>query len=150
MSPVFKTMLKGNMKETTTSTVEITDFPERAVQAFVHYLYYQDLPSDGVDKYSVDLWGLSDKYQVEVLQKHIVQLQTEFVPVINFIKLVTRAEALGAKDITDFCIDFMLKHKEAISKQEEGVRSLPHNLLVQYVLTNGSTGKWNGYSPFME
>ena len=43
---------------------------------------------------------------------------------------------------------WMLKHKESISKQQEGVRSLLDNILVEYVIANGNMHNWNGHSSF--
>ena len=134
MSSVFQKALEGEFKETKTKNISITDFPGQAVKEFVRYLYYQELSPTVLKKYSADLWGLADKYEVEVLKKHVVELQPQFVTEANVITLVSRADIHGAEDIKDFCLRFMVKHSKAIAQQEEAMRALPQHILADYVL----------------
>ena len=134
MSSVFQKALEGEFKETTTKKISITDFPGQAVQDFVRYLYYQELSPAVLKEYSADLWGLADKYEVEVLQTHVVELRPRFVTKANVINLVLRADIHGAKDIKDFCLRFMVTHSKSVAQQEEAVRALPQHLLADYAL----------------
>ena len=136
MSPVIHRMLEVEMKESTTNEITITDFPGPAVAAFVHYMYFQTISVAALDEYSADLWGLADKYQMEVLQKHIVQLRAQFVTVDNVVHLLSRAEAYGATELKEFCLGFMVKKGKAITKHESALRALPQDLLADCVLAH--------------
>ena len=127
-------MLEGGFKETKTKKISITDFPGQAVKEFVRYLYYQELLPAVLKDYSPDLWGLADKYEVEVLQKHVVELRPQFVTEANVINLVLRAGIHGAKDIKDYCLRFMMTHSKSIAQQEEDVRALPKHVLADYAM----------------
>ena len=100
----------------------------------MRYLYYQELEPTVLDEYLADMWGLADKYQVEVLRQQIVKLQPNFVTVNNVVDIVSRAEVYGAKEIKDFCLGFMVKHTKTIQKQEVALRALPQNLLADYLV----------------
>ena len=136
MSPVFRKMLDGEMHESRANKIVITDFPRVAVEAFVHYLYYDDILDDPVDlnEYSVDLWGLGEKYEVVKLQKLIANLQAQFVTVHNVVDLLSRVEVYGASTYKDFCLRFMVKNAKSITGHEEVLKAMPHNLLMDYVL----------------
>ena len=134
MSSVFQKALEGEFKETTTKKISITDFPGQAVQDFVRYLYYQELSPAVLKEYSADLWVLADKYEVEVLQKHVVELRPQFVMEANVINLVLRVDKHGAKDVKDFCLRFMVKHSKSIAEQEEALRALAEHILADYAV----------------
>ena len=90
-----------------------------------------------LEKHSADLWGLADKYKAEVLQKYAVERRPRFVTEANVLSLVVCAAKHGAKDIKEFCLRFMVRHAKSISKQEEALKALPHNLLVEYAVAYG-------------
>ena len=134
MSPVFFEFLEDRRKGLSVKAISIIDFPGPAVEAFVRYLYYQELEPVVLDEYLADVWGLADKYHVEVLRQYIVKLQPNFVTVKNVVNIVSRADVYGAKEIKDFCLGFMVKHTKIIQKQEGALRSLPQNILADYVV----------------
>ena len=134
MSPVFFEFLDDRRKGLLVKTISIIDFPGPAVEAFMRYLYYQELEPLVLDEYLADVWGLADKYQVEILRQHIVKVQSNFVTVKNVVDIVSRADLYGAEEIKDFCLRFMVKHTKTIQKQEVALRSLPQNLLADYLV----------------
>ena len=134
MSPVFLEFLEEWEKGSLVKAISIIDFPGPAVEAFVRYLYYQELEPVVLDEYLADVWGLADKYHVEVLRQYIVKLQPNFVTVKNVVNIVSRADVYGAKEIKDFCLRFMVKHTKTIQKQEVALRLLPQNLLADYLV----------------
>ena len=134
MSPVFRKMLNGGMRESKANKIVITDFPRVAVEAFVHYLYHDEIPPTDLNEYSVDLWGLGEKYEVLKLQECIVKLQAQFVTVRNVVDLLSRVEVYGASTYKDFCLRFMGKNANSITGHEEVLRAMPQSLLVDYVL----------------
>ena len=136
MSSVFQKTLLGRFNETRTHNISITDFPAQAVKEFVRYLYYQELLPAVLEDFSVDLWGLADKYEVEVLQKHIVELRPQFVTEANVINFLLRADMHGAKYIKDFCLRFMVTNPNIIAQLEEIVRALPQHLLADYAVVH--------------
>ena len=136
---VFRRMLASGMndiewKESTTKTIAIKDFPGAVVKAFVDYLYYQELSPPLLDEFSVELGGLADKYQVEVLQRHIVQLRQQFVTHQNVLRLFARTHDSRAADMKEFCLRYMVKHVASIAKQ---AGSLPPPLLVGFIAAFG-------------
>ena len=135
MSPVFLEYLEDRRKGSVAKVISIMDFPGPAVEAFVRYLYYQELDPLVLDEHLADMWGLADKYQVELLRQYVVKLQPNFVTVKNVVDIVTRADLYGAKEIKDFCLRFMVKHTKTIQKQEVALRMLPQNLLADYLVT---------------
>ena len=134
MSLVFRKMLNGEMRESKANKIVITDFPRVAVEAFVHYLYHDEIPPMDLNEYSVDLWGLGEKYEVVKLQEFIAKLQAQFVTVHNVVDLLSRVEVYGASKYKYFRLRFMVKNANSITGHEEVLRAMPQNLLVDYVL----------------
>ena len=138
MSSIFQKILEGGFKEAETKKIIITDFPSQAVKEFVRYLYYQEVSPPVLREHLADLWGLADKYQIEVLQKYVVARRERFVTAANVINLVLQADMHGARDIKECCLRFMVTHSKSIAQQqEEALRALPQHLLADYAVAYG-------------
>lgn len=85
----------------------------------------------------MDIWGLGDKYQVQVLLNEIVELRPEFVTEANVLNLILQADAHGVKDITDFCLGYVVEHLKSVVQQEEAIRALPQHLLADFIVAQG-------------
>lgn len=67
------------------------------------------------------------------LQRHIVQLQTQFVTKDNLVHLLSRTAACSATEVKELCVQYMVKRGKAVTKHE-ALRSLPQDLLADCIL----------------
>jgi len=63
-SPVFKTMFTTDMQEKETQEVKIVDFPKRAIQLMLQYIYTGSMDENTVKMNSIQLLQLAEKYML--------------------------------------------------------------------------------------
>jgi len=76
-SPVFSRMINNNaMMESLENSVQISDFDPDVVRSFIEFLYSGEIPED-IDAEKLLL--IADKYQVDCLIKHCLQLLVQTI-----------------------------------------------------------------------
>jgi hypothetical protein len=92
-SPVFRAMLKAGMKEAATNTIEITDFAEPVVRAFVRFLYENRCACEVLKAHHLQLLAMADKYQVPELSEVCCHYLITALSVDNVLELLVLTSA---------------------------------------------------------
>jgi hypothetical protein len=106
-SPVFRAMFKTGMKEAATNTIEIMDFTEPVVHAFVTFLYEERCAKSVLYEHALQLWRMADKYQVPALTAVCEHYLISVLDSTNVIELVVLAEEHSMADLRAKALAFV-------------------------------------------
>lgn len=112
-SPVFATMFANNLAETATGTVEMEGMPVAALQAFVRYLYTEDLHEDAF-KYADSLLEAAHKYDAPSLGELCRQCMCQHVTVDNAAEWAIIGHQHEAEDLKQECRRCILAETTAV------------------------------------
>ncbi|GBM23450.1 hypothetical protein AVEN_181568-1 [Araneus ventricosus] len=117
-SPVFKTMLTKDTRETTSKTVFIEDLDADTVRRLVLYMY-----ADAIHDYQweniMNLYFTSDKYEVLSLKQKCSSFFKENLCFSNICKALVLADLHQDKQLMSALIDFISKYDSEVFALEE-------------------------------
>jgi hypothetical protein len=107
-SPVFKTMLRTEMRETTTRVIDLS-VDDGTANAFVDYLYFDvlDATSPGSPDLCCHLLKLAHQYEVQSLVDRCMAVLECGLDVASSIERLMLADELGLARLRDACVDFL-------------------------------------------
>merc|ERR1719238_454597 len=107
-SPVFKTMLRTEMRETTTRVIDLS-VDEGTAQAFLDYLYFDelDVTSPGSPDLCCHLLKLAHQYEVQSLVDRCTAVLERGLDVASSIERLMLADELGLAQLRNACVRFL-------------------------------------------
>jgi hypothetical protein len=116
-SPVFRTMFRSGMKEASGNTIEISDFPEVVVQAFVRFLYEDRCAKSVLQEHAVQVWHIADKYQVAPLSVLCEHYLIGTLTAASAIELLLLAEEYVIPDLRTEALSFIRDNLRTVVAQ---------------------------------
>lgn len=104
-SPVFLAMVTHDTKEKATGVIEVQDAEPDIFSDFLHYLYTGNVKNLNTES-AVDLYTLSDKYQVIELKNNCFKHMIKNISMENFCDFINLSLRHDEKELTDACIQF--------------------------------------------
>merc|ERR1719379_2866737 len=107
-SPVFKTMLRTEMRETTTRVIDLS-VDEGTAQAFLDYLYFDELDatSPGSPDLCCHLLKLAHQFEVQSLVDRCTAVLECGLDVASAIERLMLADELGLERLRTACVKFL-------------------------------------------
>jgi speckle-type POZ protein len=112
-SPVFRAMLKGQMKEAQRSEVEISDFDSTTVKAFVRFLHSDRCSREALSECAEALLAMADKYAVPALFTLCECYLTTHLCAENAMALLCLADAHSAAQLKASALQYIVGHPKA-------------------------------------
>lgn len=136
-SDVFMTIFKNGSQE-----VMIDDIDYKTMTALIDNLYSGDLKmepdADTVEDNLVSLLNAANKYKIkELLNTASLDLMSR-INETNVIKIVTQSFLVGAKQLTDFCLNYMSKHEIVDYSECDGLNHGAVKLMLKEVIKQKS------------
>eukprot|EP00928_Gymnodinium_smaydae_P008896 TRINITY_DN1327_c0_g2_i2.p1 TRINITY_DN1327_c0_g2~~TRINITY_DN1327_c0_g2_i2.p1 ORF type:complete len:504 (-),score=110.69 TRINITY_DN1327_c0_g2_i2:52-1563(-) len=114
--PYFRAMFEGQMRESQQKTITINNVPHRVFLALLEYLYTDEVEI-GLD-IAMDLFVAADQFGVERLKKLCEQKILASINVDTAATVLQTANLHSASGLRQHCLDFILRHFDAVSKTE--------------------------------
>lgn len=131
-SEVFRSMLTHDTREKQTNVIEIQDVSCEAVNAFVKYLYIEEI--DNVSEELDTLLMLADKYDVQGLKERCENYLIQMVNDENVIDLFLKAEFLNLPKLKKRSLFLIKKNSDHIVNTEDFKRLYQQPHLIKEIL----------------
>lgn len=117
-SKVFKKMFQAGMKEMVSREVHIEDMESEEVQAFVHYLYTNELKTETVedDDMLCHLLQAAHKYEVTSLAEYCADMVGKTLAVENVAERLFVADMYDCAALRASCLRFMTKSPSVLAE----------------------------------
>jgi len=125
-SPVFEAMLKTNMMEQETGSIEIEDFSKDVVEKMLVYIYGGVVPN--IDKDAKELLNIAEKYQLQQLKISLGEKLVSTLTNDNCIEYLAIGDLLHVKKLKEAALKFLQENLNSIMKNKnwkEGLTNLP-------------------------
>eukprot|EP00092_Neocalanus_flemingeri_P017598 GFUD01019040.1.p1 GENE.GFUD01019040.1~~GFUD01019040.1.p1 ORF type:complete len:332 (+),score=70.01 GFUD01019040.1:110-1105(+) len=123
-SPVFRAMLRNDMKEKKTGIIEIKDFEMDVIKAMVHYIYTARIDENFDDLKT--LAKIGEKYEIQSLVDICCKLLISSISSSNVVDLGVFAETYSFQAVLEKCSEFIADDLDSLGEHwEEKVKSSP-------------------------
>jgi len=133
----FPSLLRTHWRENSKSEIEITDFTYTVFKAFLQFFYTDevDLPL----KDAIGLLSLAKVYDDERLKRKCGVLIKQYITVENSAMLLGASLEYNAKDLEEFCFQFITSHLTSVS-QTKSFKELDAETVKILVIEAGKAG----------
>jgi speckle-type POZ protein len=137
-------MLSGHMQEARTETIEIVDFTDSVVHAFVRFLYSDACSKEALREQAWALLAMGDKYAVSALvalcETHLSSsLSTE-----NVVHALVLADTHGATWLRSEALRFIQSHAEQLAEEMENFPEVSAELFREILRAVAAGSKQKG------
>jgi len=125
-SPVFEAMLKTNMMEQETGSIEIEDFSKDVVEKMLVYIYGGVVPN--IDKDAKELLNIAEKYQLQQLKISLGEKLVSTLANDNCIEYLAIGDLLHVKKLKEAALKFLRENLNSIMENKnwkQGLTNLP-------------------------
>merc|ERR1719347_1856549 len=144
-SPVFRGMFESGMVEQSSRRVDVKDFGQSVVEAFVQYLYTAHVGEEF--ETLVELLKIGNKYLVDTLMDDCAKKLTQMLSKnkARALSLGAMAEVLSCEELLESCAKFVAKNEEVLSHGwEKEMKDSPMFLMkIIDCMKSGSTREAN-------
>ena len=114
-SPVFRGMFESGMVEQSSRRVEVKDFGQSVVEAFIQYIYTAHIGEEF--ETLVELLKIGNKYLVDTLMDDCAKKLTQMLSKnkARALSLGAMAEVLSCEELLESCAKFVAKNVEVLS-----------------------------------
>lgn len=118
-SPVFDRMFTQDLKEKDASAINIPDMPIELTQAFLSYLYSNNIEYQDLLTHRFDLLRAEDKYDVADLKEACQENIIEDIHSENVLERLQISCMYNASRLKVCCIEYLVKFGKALDMKEE-------------------------------
>ncbi|XP_044010314.1 speckle-type POZ protein-like [Aphidius gifuensis] len=112
-SPVFAAMFDHEQfEENKKNEVVIDDIDEDVFEEFLHYIYTDESPN--VDKMTMELLAVADKYQVDCLKNICEEIICKTINVNNAANILVFSDKYNLEKLDKKCLEFIKKNLQAV------------------------------------
>jgi len=125
-SPVFEAMLKTNMMEQETGSIEIEDFSKDVVEKMLVFIYGGVVPN--IDKDAKELLNIAEKYQLQQLKISLGEKLVSTLTNDNCIEYLAIGDLLHVKKLKEAALKFLRENLNSIMENKnwkQGLTNLP-------------------------
>mmetsp|Transcript_15910 Transcript_15910/g.19420 ORF Transcript_15910/g.19420 Transcript_15910/m.19420 type:complete len:606 (+) Transcript_15910:599-2416(+) len=124
----FAGMFRSGMRESIDLEIKIPNVSKPVFLLLMEYLYTDSVMFE--IEYAVELFILSDLYQLERLRKICITVIKRNLSLDNATGILQVASEEGCQVLKDICMEFVVTNFELISRSDE-IRSVSHTLLLE-------------------
>ena len=119
ISPNFRALLHGGMRESSQKEIILHDAPLRAFKLLIGYVYTGHLSLGGLREETIlEVLELTHRYGLEKLQTALCRYLQEILSVRNVCTVYDKAQLFGLDQLRETCCRFMDRHACAILQSE--------------------------------
>eukprot|EP00112_Aurelia_sp_Birch-Aquarium-sp1_P023191 Seg681.3 transcript_id=Seg681.3/GoldUCD/mRNA.D3Y31 product="RCC1 and BTB domain-containing protein 1" protein_id=Seg681.3/GoldUCD/D3Y31 len=133
----FRSMLQTHWEENQKSEIEISEFSYTVFKSFLKYLYTDEVDLPPGD--AIGLLDLANLYCEEKLKKKCEKLIKQSISVENAAMLLDASIKYNAKDLEEFCFNFITGHMTAVT-QTETFKDLDGDTVKSFIIKAGQAG----------
>lgn len=122
-SAFFRAMLTGGLIETTQEVIDIDDASAPEFSALLRYLYSRSIDYANVSDYILQLFTLAARFEARGLKHTLESLIAFNLDESNVASLLILADQLTADKLKKSAIDFIKKHTDSVSYDNDEQRS---------------------------
>ncbi|PWA78043.1 SKP1/BTB/POZ domain-containing protein [Artemisia annua] len=118
-SPVFNSMFTHDLQEKELSAINISDMSIEVCQAFLNYLYSNNIPYQHFITHRLDLLKAADKYDVSDLKDACQDSLIEDIDSTNVLERLQTAFMYRLPRLKFCCIQYLVKFQKILDIKEE-------------------------------